>query len=151
MYITIICLFTTQNHIYWWWFSQQQPSIFLYHLHPVTWCFCSPLEPLIFIICLCTTRIQTYHLPFKYTTHIQLFLFLFHGISGRTKNYSHVVSLYSDHAILHLQPSIRQSYNFIMFKHPWQYPTQCIFPPLNSLTNIYTHYPWVYSLSTVPT
>lgn len=43
--------------------------------------------------------------------------------------------------------SIRQSYNFIMFKHPWQYPTQCIFPPLNSLTNSSTHYTHGYTHS----
>lgn len=147
-----ICLFTTQNHIYWWWFSQQQPSIFLYHLQPSS-----------YMVFLFTTRTAHLHnlslhhtnpnIPFKYTTHIQLFLFLFHIASQTGLRTTLMWCLYILIMLFYIYNhlSIRQSYNCIMFKHPWQYPTQCIFPPLNSLTNSYTHYPWVYSLSTVPT
>lgn len=103
-------------------FSQKQQSITTCS-HPVTWCFCSPLQSLIIMICLCTTQtkhtIQTHH--------------------------SHSVS--SVPFSLHHHLSVIQSYNCFMLKHPWQYPTHCIFAPSNLLTNNYTHYPRVLTLN----
>lgn len=64
-----------------------------------------------------------------------------------TTQTKHTIQIHHSHSVssvpfsLHHHLSVIQSYNCFMLKHPWQYPTHCIFAPLNLLTNNYTHYP----------
>lgn len=70
-----------------------------------------------------------------------------------TTQTKHTIQTHHSHSVssvpfsLHHHLSVIQSYNCFMLKHPWQYPTHCIFAPLNLLTNNYTHYPRVLTLN----